>query len=635
MTRPTLALAGALFLLLSVPLPAWSQAGRITGTVTNARTGDPVETAQVYVPGTRIGTLTDQDGAFTLGTVPPGEYEIRVEIIGYRAEAQMVRLGAGETQVLEFALEPGVLRLQELVVTGTAARMPRVKLPFTVERLDVADLPVPATSAERQIQGKGAGIHVVKGSGQPGDAADIMLRAPTSITRGHVPLIIIDGVVSWETMADIDALDIESIEIVKGPAASSLYGSLAANGVIQITTKRGAELAAGESQFTLRGEAGWQSLAGDFPFVQQHSYRMNEAGSSFVNAAGEEIPYGPGVVLDTIYTPDPGLPRPPGTSGYEGDLTTVTFQDRDYPPPTYNHVDRFFDPQDTYSLHAAVAGKTGNTNYRAAFTNLREKGIILYHDGYTRRNARLNIDHQVWDNFALSLGGYYAWAHQDELAAGGPYNFSRNPLRDLLFMPPNVDLLERTCLNPPDAEPNSPECREWDLTNNPDPLHNLVQNPLYQQKHYTSEDRSSRILGSLFARWTATPWLDIEADFGLDRYDFQDFFWEPKGLVQVGTGDPTTGYLERFNHLSENVNASLTTAFHKQFGDVIARGQARYQFEQRRTEWLGAWGSNLGAEGVTTLENTDPQTRGADSFIWDIRSNFFYLVGAADYRGRY
>jgi TonB-linked SusC/RagA family outer membrane protein len=619
----TSTLAGALLFLLCVPLPAWAQGGRVTGTVTNVRTGDPVETAQVYIPGTRIGTLTDQNGNFTLIVVPAGEYEVRVEIIGYRTEAEVVSVGAGETQILEFALEPSVLRLQELVVTGTAARMPRAKLPFTVEKLTVEDIPVPAPSAERQIQGKGAGIHVVAGSGQPGDEASIMLRSPTSITRGQGPLIIIDGVIAWNTMSDIDALDIESIEIVKGAAAASLYGSLAANGVIQITTRRGAGLAAGESQFTVRGEAGFQSMVGDFPFRQQHPWLTNAAGTSFIDDTGAEIEYGDaGMTLDTLYTPDPDL-----DPLYNGDQTSVTFQDRDYPGQTWNHIDRFFDPGDFTSLNAAVTGKTGNTNYRASFTNLRESGVIMFHEGYTRRNARLNLDHQVWDNFQLSLSGYYAYATQDEM--------SGDPIFDLSFMPPNVDLLAETCLNPVGADPNSAECLKKDLINRPDAMNTEESNPLYDQKNRVSDDKNSRVLGSLFARWTAFPWLDIEADFGLDRFDYHQFWWTPKGLIQPDTPEPEDGYISRYARLSSNVNSSLTAALHKQFGDVIARGQVRYQFEDRHYEWIDSWGSQLGAGGITTTANTDPSTRGVDSYLQDIRSNFVYLVGAADYKGRY
>jgi hypothetical protein len=94
--------------------------------------------------------------------VPAGEYEIRVEIIGYRTQSEVVSVGAGETQILEFALEPSVLRLQELVVTGTAARMPRAKLPFTVERLTVEDIPVPATSAAGYTSSRAAGSRATR-----------------------------------------------------------------------------------------------------------------------------------------------------------------------------------------------------------------------------------------------------------------------------------------------------------------------------------------------------------------------------------------------------------------------------------------------------------------------------------------
>lgn len=619
----TMALAGAFVCLLSAPLSVWAQGGRVTGTVTNVRTGYPVETAQVYVPGTRIGTLTDQNGNFTITIVPAGEVEVRVELIGYKAQAQVVTIGQGETQVLEFQLEPTVLQLQELVVTGTAGRIPKAKLPFTVERLDVEDLPVPATSAERAIQGKGAGVRVVKGSGQPGDAADIMLRSPTSITRSQGPLIILDGAIVWETMADIDALDIESIEIVKGAAAASLYGSLAANGVIQITTRRGRSLAAGESQVTTRGEFGVQDLEGDFPFRQQHPYQMNAAGTKFLNGAGEEIDYGPGVELDTIYSPDPDV-----NPAYNGDQTSVTFQDRNYPAPTFDHVDRFFDPGEFTSLNVAVTGKAANTNYRASFTNLREKGVILFHDGYKRRNARLNIDHQVWSDFTLSLSGYYAWAFQDEIT-------SNNPLFDLTFMPPNFDMLKQECLDPEGVDPNSPECREVGLDATPDPLNTEEANPLYTQQQRVSEDRNSRILGSLFARYSPTSWLDIEADFGLDRFDLHQFEETPKGLRNPSSPIPSTGFLRRRNDLSQNVNASLTAALHRQFGDLITRGQARYQFEDRHIEWFRAQGSNLATEDVLALGVTDPAGRQILSEITDINSSFFYVVGSADWKGRY
>jgi TonB-dependent SusC/RagA subfamily outer membrane receptor len=111
-----------------------------------------------------------------------------------------------------------------------------------VEQLTAADLPVPAVSAGSAIQGKIAGAQVVQGSGRPGAGVSVMLRGPTSINasgRDQEPLWIVDGVILSSSMVDIDALDIENIEVVKGASAASLYGSRAAAGVIQVTTRRG------------------------------------------------------------------------------------------------------------------------------------------------------------------------------------------------------------------------------------------------------------------------------------------------------------------------------------------------------------------------------------------------------------
>lgn len=621
----TVALAAAFVLLMSVPLSAWAQAGRITGTVVNAQTLDPVETAQVYIPGTRIGTLTDNEGGFTLIVVPAGRYEVRCEIIGYRTESQTITVGAGETQVVEFQLEPSVLRLQELVVTGTAARMPRAKLPFTVERIDLEDMPVPAVSAEMQLHAKAAGVRVVKGSGEPGDEASILLRAPTSIRGDMEPLVIIDGVVTWNTLADIDALDIESVEIVKGAAAASLYGAVAANGVIQITTRRGAGLQAGENQITVRNEYGAQSIEGSIPLQRNTYWAVNEDGSSFVNDAGEDINYGdPGMTMDALWEE-----VIIGTDTITVDPTTVTFQDKDFPGPTYDHLDRFFDPGEFYSNHVAVMGKTANTNYRASFTNQREEGVVMFHDGYKRRNARINVDHEVWDNLTLSLGGYYAWAWQDET----PGN---NPFFDLTFLPPNVDLLacgewEYTAFGA-GGEPTDSTCLH--LVTLPDPLNNEEDNPIHTLKERERTDQNSRVMGSIFARYAPFPWLDIEASFGLDRNDWHRTTYTPRDMPRA-RGGPDPGSLYKINQASNNTNASLTASLHRQLGDFILRGQARYLFEDRHFEEFDAYGSDLGAFDVPDLGVTSTSGRDITSQIRDINSDSYYLIGEADYKGKY
>jgi len=133
--KQLLAALATVTLVLLLATPAGAQQ-MISGTVRDATTGQPVETAQVYIPGTNIGTLTDINGRYSLVVVPAGRFEVRVEIIGYSTVSETVVVAAGETAVADFEIRPTVLRLQELVVTGTAAKMPRAKLPFTVEKID-------------------------------------------------------------------------------------------------------------------------------------------------------------------------------------------------------------------------------------------------------------------------------------------------------------------------------------------------------------------------------------------------------------------------------------------------------------------------------------------------------------------
>ena len=207
-------LAGAALVFAVSAAPVLAQAtGTITGTVADQESGQTLESAQVYIPALNIGGLSNQQGRFLILNVPTGSHELTTEIIGYTSGTQTITVTAGQTTIVEVELRGTALRLQELIVTGVAGATPRIKLPFTVEHLDFEDMPIPAPSADGLLQAQVAGVKVQSGSGKPGDAAQIMLRVPTSIAKSNSPLVIIDGVITDNTMADIDALDVESVEI--------------------------------------------------------------------------------------------------------------------------------------------------------------------------------------------------------------------------------------------------------------------------------------------------------------------------------------------------------------------------------------------------------------------------------------
>ncbi len=252
----------ALFLAL-LPDAVAAQNGRVSGLVTDATSGRPMESAQVSLVTTGLGTLTGGNGRFLILNVPPGQYTVRVDRIGYRAATSQVTVAAGETVVANFALQTEALGLDEIVVTGTAGAARKREVGNSIGQVNVADLPEPPTSVDALLQGRVTGMNVLQSSGQVGSGAMIRLRGNVSVAMSNQPILYVDGVrVRSEGTArnvpptgstlrsnndimsplnDINPADIERIEVIKGAAATTLYGTEAAAGVIQIFTKRGRE----------------------------------------------------------------------------------------------------------------------------------------------------------------------------------------------------------------------------------------------------------------------------------------------------------------------------------------------------------------------------------------------------------
>ena len=264
----------ALVALLGVPALAQGQTGRITGVVTDSASDRPVGNVMVTVVGTRIGAVTDAQGRYTINSAPTGTRTIEARRIGYRATRVVnVTVQMEGTTTLDIKIVSVPLTLQTVVTTGVTDPTSGTRVPFTVGRIEVENIPVPSTNAIESIQGKVAAVTIVP-PGQPGSGTNILLRSPTSINKSNSPLIVVDGVIQSAAFgaatADLEAIDIESVEIVKGAAAASLYGSRAQSGVIQIRTKRGSTLASGSTRFTLRSEWGNNDLAGQINWARYH-----------------------------------------------------------------------------------------------------------------------------------------------------------------------------------------------------------------------------------------------------------------------------------------------------------------------------------------------------------------------------
>jgi TonB-linked SusC/RagA family outer membrane protein len=600
----------ALGCLLATQGAAGQQTGTVTGVVSDVATGQTLESASVKLDDAPRGVLTNTDGRYVVLNVPAGTHQLTFQILGYDDLTLQVEVVAGETLERNAEMTSGALELQGLVVTGMARATPKVKLAITVEKIDVANIPVPAISAESFLTGKAPGIKVVRGGGQPGSSGDIMLRGATSISGGQAPLVIVDGIITTNSFDDLATLDIESIEVVKGAAGASLYGSRAANGVVQIRTKRGTGFAGRDySRLIMRSETGQDRLQGSIQLSQNHPW-LTDANGNLVDVNGNVIP-------DIT---DPDMENP----GLNGANVFTSFQDGLWPSnlETFDHVARIYQPGTLLNNYGAIEGRNGDTNYRTSFEWQTEGGVLpQYNDGFDRRGFRINLDHKVRDNLNVSLTTAYTQSKQEDLGS--------SPFYDLTFMGPYVDLLKRdpSTINQRHCPANG--C----LFVNPDPLSNQ-DNPLYHFELIDNRDRLHDVKAAASAIWTPFSWMDIEGLFGLDRNSNSQTNYSPPGRI-TAEGSVITGSLGKSQAHRQSINAELTASASKAFGDIATRTRLRYLQSSSHYEAFSASGSDFIAVDIPRLNNLNSDSYNASSSINDTREEGYFLISVLEYRDKY
>lgn len=349
----TLAGAIALLAILSVPdRTAGAQGtGTIRGRVMDAATQRPIPEAQVSITGTSVGAVTNSNGDFVIAAAPAGQREVVARRLGYTRQTRTVTVGSGVDTRVDFALATSVTQLEQLVVTGTAGSAEKRTLGNSITTLDVAELTSKASilNVAEVLQSKTPGVTILPGSGAPGTAGEIRIRGASSIS-GYKPVVFIDGIryniddlgsfpatgagtaglaqSSQVTSAlnNLNPNDIESIEVIKGPAAATLYGAEAANGVIQIITKKGTR-GQQSMQWNIKAERGQN----EYHYMPEQNYTFCDAvkQAATTTVSGVVVPLWPGcqgVPVGTVLTDNP-LERDPRATR-KGDLSRLSLSTR-------------------------------------------------------------------------------------------------------------------------------------------------------------------------------------------------------------------------------------------------------------------------------------------------------------------
>lgn len=587
------ALAAAVSLAWAAPAAA-QQTGIVQVTVTNLETGEPVANAQIQIVNTSIGGTTDAQGRYRATNVPAGTYTVTATFIGFNeARRQNVQVTTGQVTNLNITMERAVLSLQEVIVTGTTDPTEGVKLPMTVSRVGADQLQVPTTnSALAAMQGKVAGASIIRGTGQPGSGVQIQLRSMTGFESDSSPLIVVDGIVLGRsfsgTTADIEAMDIESIEVIKGAAAAALYGSRAAAGVVTITTNRGRGIPQNTTRFTYRSELGREVLASTVPLATTHHFLMNEDGTAFVNAEGRDTTWA-GRVEDPL-----------------------RISQNAFPGQLYDNLRALYRPGQYLSQNFSMSQNTETTTFTTSVARLDQAGALANNKGFERTTGRVTLDHRVGERVNLSLVGTHVRSFRD--------NISGNPYVTLMDTPAFVNLNARD--------------ENGQFLQQPDPGVE-IENPLWRQGTRDNNERRARTLGSVNLRFQAANWLTFDGQFSYDRSDINGQVYVPRGVPTSLTLDVfSQGQLSYSHRRTDSMNGHVGLVARRQFGDLNVRLTSRALAERETSNFFFAEGRDFVVPGVPRL-NAARELEEMTSSIIEIRANGFLTDLALDYRDKY
>jgi TonB-linked SusC/RagA family outer membrane protein len=621
----------------------------ITGKVVT-EDGRPLASANVIIADLSISVGTNGSGNYTI--VVPGSratgqtVNVRARAIGYAPGVKPIALTGG-SQTLNFTLREDVNRLAEVVITGVTGATEQTKVPFSVSTVNASDLDkVPAQNALTALAGQVPGANITSESGRPGATPSVLLRAPTSISTnltGASPVYIIDGVVLGDQLPNtaggglgqINVNDIESIEVVKGAAASSLYGARAARGVISITTKHAKNTTEGFHVGT-RTEFGTSDIEHEFKKAQLTALRLDDTGTRFCitvsgfsqNACARSINYqselnrinnNPGVnaLSPSTFPIDPGSTMSRTTAG---DPLRNMYQNEKWPGTNYDALEQFVKPKPFIQQNVDLRGRAGNTSYYASGNLFKQGGAIKYLDGYQRQSARLNVDHTIRD-WTFALNSYYARDRQDgydqEDGGGAFFRLTRVvPLADLDARDQFGRLFIRTNLGGAGSQ---------------------NYNPLYYLENQRTIGTSNRYIGGASAQWRVFPWADLDFAFSYDGATALQDRFRDKGFRNTAGAEATLnrGNLNKRSETQQQYNASSNLVLKHTFGnDLNTRATFRYLYEQSRYDYRRAEGGTLAAVGVPSLENAG-SNYSITSSLQETKSLGYFGGLSADWKDRY
>ncbi|WP_028376183.1 SusC/RagA family TonB-linked outer membrane protein [Leeuwenhoekiella sp. MAR_2009_132] len=573
-----------LFFLISVL--SYGQDATVSGTVTNASTGEPLIGVNVILKGTSKGVSTDLDGNYSISNVT-SDAVLSFSFLGF--ENKEVSVSA--QIAINITLTPVANELDELVIVGYGKKKKRN---LTGSIASVGSEEIEQTNQQDAVsilQGRAAGVQVTSNSGAPGGAMTIRVRGNSSLNSGNDPLYVVDGVpiesnslsslngsenFGLNPLADINPGDIESIEVLKDAASTAIYGSRAANGVVMITTKRGKE---GKAQINLTVFTGVSEITRKLSVLNASQYR-EVILDSYRNMDNPVEPIF--AVLDSL------SPRNNGDVDWQEELLRVA-------------------PQ--YKIDLSVRGGSENVKYSWSSSFLNQDGVIL-NNNYKRVTSRLNVDFNASNKLKFGQSISYTNAINNRINAGGSGNLS--VVRELLIRPPTYSMYL------PDGSLNGYQFGK--------------RNPVGLAELATHLNKTNRIIGNEYAEYQFTDALKLRSNVNLDFVSMKEDEFIPSSLdYRPGYN---TGAVRSLTNLTWGNETYLT--YDKQVNEVHnISGLLGFSFQNWKYEQTGLDGMFFPSDNIRTL-NGAGTISGQEVNISTEHSMLSYFGRLSyDYKGKY
>jgi len=587
-----------LMLLLFSSVTFAQNSRTVTGKITD-KNGESLPGTNVVVQGTASGIQADMNGNYQIQVENPANAVLEFSFIGYTRQ----QIAVGSQSTINVTLAEEYIGLNELVVVGYGT-VKKKDLTGSVASVKSSEITKTATNnALQSMQGKVAGLDVIKTSGESGSSVNIQLRGNRSVNASNAPLFLVDGI-EYGSNLDINASDIASIEVLKDASSTAIYGTRGANGVIIVTTKRGlsGSQAAGKTKVAINSYLSFNSPT-NLPEIMsvEQDYRLLAERQRY---AAEKPASAWGTTSISNYTPETVLSQVV-SAPYEKSVYQL------YQEGGVSWFDMIMQNSLSQNHEISLTGGDSKTSFLISFGYMNEEGL-LRDDVLKRYNGRINLDHKLTSKLTTGVSLQYTMRDWDRRAD--------NVYSQLIKMHSMAQ----------------PYLSDGTILDKPSELAPSHTNPLLNEVsgYYDNNTQNDRLFGNLFIDWEIVKGLRFKSVFGIDsqsRRDGEYVDYMCTGNYQSGRGSSMSALnSQSFGYTWENtLNYSVTVGG---IHDIqLLAGQEALQdvYESHGTSGIGLQ-DHYGKNSFYDLSNILPGGRAVTNVF--TKQNMLSYFGRANYK---